>query len=70
MAFIFGPRKKGPSELVKSTKKHIDLLEEHNRNSDEKMLKKVRRGRRGKRQERTAQSTALDHFLVLIPTRL
>ena len=51
MAFIFGPRRKSPSELVKSTKKHIDMLEEHNKNSDEKLLKKVREGGGGEREK-------------------
>ena len=42
MAFIFGHRKKSPVELVKSTKKHIDLLGPH-APQDEKLIKKVNR---------------------------
>jgi len=40
MAFIFGHRKKSPVELVKSTKKHIDLLQPH-APQEEKLIKKV-----------------------------
>ena len=39
MAFIFGPRKKSPVELVKSTQKHIGLLQSLPAD-DEKSLKK------------------------------
>ena len=39
MSFIFGPRKKSPAELVKSTQKHIGLLQSLPAD-DEKSLKK------------------------------
>ena len=39
MSFIFG-RKKGPVELVRSTKKHIDILTAAQAD-DEKTIKKV-----------------------------
>jgi hypothetical protein len=40
MSFIFGPRKKSPPELVRSTKKHIDILQAAQAD-DEKTIKKV-----------------------------
>jgi hypothetical protein len=39
---LFGHRKKSPGELVKSTKKHIELLQQPHTQADEKLLKKVR----------------------------
>lgn len=47
MAFLFGHRRKSPSELVKSTKKHIDIISAEGH--DEKTMKKVR----GRQREET-----------------
>jgi len=42
MAFLFGHRKKSPPELIKSTHKHIELLNsyEQQQNAEEKLVKK------------------------------
>ena len=63
MSFIFN-RKKGPVELVKSTKKHIDILQAAQAD-DEKTIKKVHR-------TLTQRTDALPHsnrcsLLTLLP---
>jgi calcium binding protein 39 len=40
MSFLFGHRKKSPSELVKSTKKHLDVLNDQKSQEDDKIIAK------------------------------